>query len=500
MSDDQPTAPRKSVATLAYELAAEHYRMGVSDTGNAYGIPRGDTLPPHIVQTMRDGQRSFRATLAKLYRETHGTIPGKQALSDALTALEGVAQDMTPRPLHLRVAEHEGHLWLDMGDADGHLAQIAPGKVTVETSSPVLFRRTSLSLELPMPVLPEPSARGTADALAELWEFVNVTEADRPLVLASLVASFFPDIAHPIVTLAGEQGSGKSTAAARLIALMDPQSADLRSPPRDAERLELHCVGSWVIGYDNMTGLPPWLMDHFCRVVTGSADAKRKLYSDGELIVTKYRRQLVLTGIDFAGLNADLAERLVTFNLERFTPGQRVDEATLQAHWTAAYPRIFGACLALAALVLAKRPGVAIPSGDDPRMRDYARILLCVDDVLGSNGYPQYVSQSRTNAADTLASDAFLDLVQSNVQSFDGTGARLLQAMELGTPDDWTKPRDWPKHGRDVTTRMTRAATALRANGWTVTHRKDTSQGGTTVWTLIRPGHPDPAQPLTPAS
>lgn len=409
MTDDQASTPRKSVATLAYELASRHYRMGVSEQGIAYGIPRADGKPPHIVQTMRDGQRSFRAMLFKLYREEHGAIPGNQALSEALAALEGDAQDTTPTPLHLRVAEQEGSLLLDLGDEAGTVAYISPGSLRFDRPSPVLFRRSALTHAFPMPVPPPATPEGTASALAELWEFVNVTEADRPLVLASLVAALFPAIPHPIVTLAGEQGSGKSTAARRLIALMDPQPSALLSPPRDSTALDMSCAASWVVSYDNLSSLPPWLMDHFCRVVTGGSTVKRKLYSDSEIIVSDIRNQLVLTGIDFAGLNADLAERLVTFNLERFTPGQRVDEGTLQARWSAAYPRIFGACLALAALVLAKRPGVAIPSGDDPRMRDYARILLCIDDVLGTNGYQQYVNQSRTNAADALSSDAFLD-------------------------------------------------------------------------------------------
>jgi translation initiation factor RLI1 len=54
--------------------------------------------------------------------------------------------------------------------------------------------------------------------------------------LAVLVAAPIPRIPHPVTLLTGEQGTGKSTATARLASIIDPSLAQLRKPPRDVEQ------------------------------------------------------------------------------------------------------------------------------------------------------------------------------------------------------------------------------------------------------------------------
>ena len=72
--------------------------------------------------------------------------------------------------------------------------------------------------------------------MSDLWDALNVAERYRPLVLAVLVAALLPGIPHPVVLLTGEQGTGKSTATARLASIIDPSPAQLRKPPRDLEQ------------------------------------------------------------------------------------------------------------------------------------------------------------------------------------------------------------------------------------------------------------------------
>ena len=45
------------------------------------------------------------------------------ALADALATLEGFAIAEAPRPLALRVAQHGGALWLDLGDETGDVVR-----------------------------------------------------------------------------------------------------------------------------------------------------------------------------------------------------------------------------------------------------------------------------------------------------------------------------------------------------------------------------------------
>ena len=67
--------------------------------------------------------------------------------------------------------------------------------------------------------------RNAGGDLAELRAMLNVTAETWPLVLGWLVAALVPNMPHPILLLGGQQGTGKSTAAEQLVALVDPSPA-----------------------------------------------------------------------------------------------------------------------------------------------------------------------------------------------------------------------------------------------------------------------------------
>ena len=76
-------------------------------------------------------------------------------------------------------------------------------------------------------------------------------------MLAWLIAAIIdPDTPHPILSLFGEQGTGKSTASRRIVEVIDPSPVPLRKPPRDPERWVTAAQGSWVVGLDNLSRCP----------------------------------------------------------------------------------------------------------------------------------------------------------------------------------------------------------------------------------------------------
>src|SRR5215218_8179495 len=215
-----------SAASQLVELALERYRFGVSEDGEPYAVRPGR----HVVRLLRGGKNSLRAELSNAFHQKHRKVPPQQALADALLVLEGTAQDQDPGPVHVRVAHADGAVWLDLGDAAETVIKIDPtGWVAVGSEVPVLFRRTALT-----GILPKPDEEGGAIGL--LWKHLNVSPPDQPLVLAWLVAAIIdPESPHPILSMFGEQGTGKSTASKRVVALVDPSPAPLRKPPRDSE-------------------------------------------------------------------------------------------------------------------------------------------------------------------------------------------------------------------------------------------------------------------------
>ena len=150
----------------------------MTDEGEPFGA---DKARPHLAMLLRGGRAGLRADLAARYFAETGAAAGGQALTDSTLIIEGLAAARTPERLHLRVAEHEGTVYIDTGRQDGRVFRIGQGRWAVTNTAPVRFLRTKLTGEMPLP------PRG--GDVTRLWEFVNVAAEDRPVLLSVLVAA-----------------------------------------------------------------------------------------------------------------------------------------------------------------------------------------------------------------------------------------------------------------------------------------------------------------------
>jgi len=462
-SDDAEATPKPApepkqapppAAVRLTRMALQRYRLVCSPDNEPFAIPKSGPL---VVRQLRGGRGSLRAELARDYFTATGQVAGQQPLADAINVLHGTAQQADPEPLHLRVAEHAGQLLLDLGDTTGRAVAIGPGGWHLVQRPPVWFRRTALT-----GALPEPVRGGT---LGDLWSLLNLDETHRPILAAVLVAALLPGIPHPILSLAGEQGSGKSTAARMISAALDPSPAQLRKAPRDVETWTTAAAGSWVVALDNISTVPEWLSDALCRASTGDGDVRRELYTNGDLYVIAFRRVVLLNGIDLGALRDDLADRLVTVHLDRIGDRARRHDAEVTRQWTEAHPRVLGALLDLTARVLDALP--TVHRDEWPRMADFARVLAAVDQVLGTTGLDTYLALRTELAEDAVTSDPILTrLIAAVTTEWTGTSAELLDTITPVSPE-WKPPKDWPSP-RQLTTIVRRRAPSLRRLGWTV--------------------------------
>lgn len=453
---------KKSQSTVLVEMGLASYSFGRSDDGEPFAVPNEG---PQVARLLRGSSESLRAELSRKYFGAHGIAARQAALADAMNTLHGFALESEPVELLLRVGQHQGSHYLDLGDATGQAVCIRPGLGwEVVDRSPLLFRRNEATGVLPAPV--------SGGSLDDLWRFVNVPLADRPVVLAVLVAMLIPDIPHPIVFLLGEAGTGKTNATKTLASLVDPSTAQVRKPPRDDESWITQASASWCIPIDNVTRLSPWLSDSLCRASTGDGDIRRRLYTDAGVKVFSHRRCIILTGIDIAGIREDLADRACTIHLQRITDRAREDENRLQVDWQKAQPGIIGALLDLAVKVLALRGDIAV--SPKPRMLDFARVLASVDAVLATGGLDRYREMASQVAAESIEADPVLDLLRRATYHliaapWQGTSAELLDLLTVTYRAQQTiRPENFPKDAREVARLLRTAAPALRQVGWTV--------------------------------
>jgi hypothetical protein len=308
--------------------------------------------------------KQLRAWLRRRYYEQTGGALAGEAIRSMLDLLEARAQfDAPERTVHVRVAEHEGRIYLDLADKEWHAVEISPDGWRVIGFPPVRFRRAAGMLPLPVP-----QRGGSIDALGP---FLNLPAAnDFVLAVAWLLATLRPSGPYPLFAVTGEQGSAKTTLTKILRALVDPNTAPARSLPREERDLMIAANNGHVLAFDNLSGLPSWLSDAFCRLASGGGFALRQLFTDEDEILFHATRPVILNGIEDVVCRPDLADRAVFLTLDSISDDRRRPEKELRREFEIVRPRILGALLDGAVHGLRRLPHIRLEKL--PRMADFA--------------------------------------------------------------------------------------------------------------------------------
>ncbi|GAA3501115.1 ATP-binding protein [Streptomyces prasinosporus] len=448
----QPPAAARIVA-----MAREEYRFVMSTDGRPYAVALDG---PNVAVPLR-GKAGLRQRLARRFADAYpGEVASQSALADAMTVLEGIAEDNDPVPVNLRVGRApDGAIVVDLGSADGRAVVVSGLGWQVVERSPVLFRRSGAMAPMPEPVL-------DGDGLAKLHALLNMDESAFHQLVAWLVAAWIPDIPHPAVVCKGEQGTGKSKAAQMFINLIDPSPAAKRSQPRDEKAWSRQAFSSWALCLDNVSTIPPWLSDTLCKAVTGDGVVDRALYTDDDVVVLTFKRVLAMTTIDAGALAGDLAERVLLLDLQLIDSRRRRSEEELDATFEAVRPAVLGALFDVLACALAVLPAVRLEAM--PRMADFARVLAAVDQTQGWNTLGDYLATSANVATDALEGDPFAMAIAALVDqagTWQGTAGQLLDTLPVPGP---VRPPNWPKDATRAGGRVKRLAPLLRSIGITV--------------------------------
>ncbi len=251
----------------------------------------------------------LRSWLRRKYYEATGAAPGAGAISSALNLLEARAQfDAPRRTVYLRVAEHDGRIYLDLADDCWRAVEIGPDGWQVITCPPIRFRRAAGMLPLPMP-----RRGGSIGALASFFNLPN--RNDFVLVVAWLLAALRPGGPYPLLAVSGEQGSAKTVLAKILRALIDPNAAPVRTAPREERDLFIAAGNGHLLAFDNLSDLPACVSDALCRLASGGSFAVRQLYTDRDEVLFQAARPIILNGIEDIITRPDLADRAIFLNL-----------------------------------------------------------------------------------------------------------------------------------------------------------------------------------------
>jgi hypothetical protein len=462
--DDEPESdereeqkPRKkSAATLLVRLADE---FSFFHDPQSRAFVRLDVNGHVEVWPVNSTQ--FRNLMAQTFYRRTGTAINRNALADAIATLAGRAcYDCPEEPVFLRVAYHRDNILIDLCDPQWRVIEVTPAGWRVLEKSPVAFIRTGAMRPLP---LPAPAAGGS---LNPLWDLLNVTAAQRPLVAGALLNYFHPHGPFFVTNFVGEQGTAKSCAAKILRLLVDPNETPLRSPPRTEQDLLVQAGSNRCVALDNLSSLPPWLSDSLCRLSTGGGHSARSLYTDAEEFTLSVKRPVILNGIEDVATRPDLAERALQIELETIPEEHRMSERELWRKFESARPGIFSAILDGVACALRELPNLKLQSR--PRMADPLEWATAGEPVFGweqgtfEAAYSKNLSEGAIASVDAHPVGLAIRQLLEHKPEWSGEPAQLLTALNDSVADELRHARNWPQNPRALSACLRRLAQAMR--------------------------------------
>jgi hypothetical protein len=409
----------------------------------------GDSSAPFVVA--RIDSELYRGMLRRrfhLHVRTR-TLP-KEQLNNAVELLRAEAiQRNDIREVHLRAAEHNGIIYVDLGRGDGSAVEINPAHPIgwqVVNEAPVLFS-TGARGALP---IPEQGA-----TLVDLQRHMpSLDQRDVQRVLGFCIGTFNTQGTYPLLLFSGGQGTNKSTMADMVVALTDPPTGtrDARfSFPPDERDLVIHALHARVLYFDNVSNFSGRESDRLCKLLSGTAFATRTLYANTEEQRFALLRPVIATCIGTPTTRGDLLDRTLPVTAKR--TGSRRTEAAVWADFKKDWPKLFG--LVLTGVAHALRNSDAIQHMVDdgqlqpPRLADFAQFVEGAADILelprGEFSHmlreEQGGLQAESAAGDPLGAALLRHLSTRGKGVFVGSASDLLSEL---AGDAQTQDRYWP--------------------------------------------------------
>lgn len=426
-------------------------------------------------ETMGIRSRAFTSYLMRRAREIDGKAPTTQTVGELRALAESEADAArADTPVHLRVARAGEAVMVDLANASWEAVAITADGYTTVQNPPVHFRRARTQAAQVIPV--------SGGSLESLKRWCNCESQENfVLVCAWLVGALAPTGPYPVLNIRGEQGSAKSTTSKILRLLVDPAgrpenyfSGAIKSLPKDERDLMISANGSWVLVFDNTSGIKAEMSDCLCRLSTGGAFSTRQLHSDAEEMVFEAMRPLILNGIDDMATMPDLVDRSLMIDLPAIPEEGRRAESDFWREFETARPGIVGALYAAVSAALKHGPTVKLDRM--PRMADFAKWVVgaCRGGALPftADQFLEVYFGNRTEAtsaaieASPLATQ--LDRMVRELGRWDGTAAELLACLNGRAGEAIQHSKLWPKDVRAVGNKVRRVAPLLRSAGISV--------------------------------
>jgi hypothetical protein len=472
--DDKKERPKASstdekmqkTERLVHLLHGANIFVGTEDEEFYIGITGDDG----IERAYPAGDSNLKADLFHFFFEQTGKAISDEVVSNAMMILKGRARAKNSyRDVSIRSGEYDGKFYVDLADRENNIVEISPeiqGGWRVVKKSEIYFRRPKGMQPLPVPV--------HGGSLSDVRDVINAEDEDNwRMICGWLIYALCPPKApYPCLALNGEQGTAKSTTSKILRKCIDPNfTALIGGSIRDERDLAIMAKNSWVLGFDNLSGLNKWQSDALAQIVTEGSFRTRKLRSDEEEILFKATRPIIINGIDAMMGREDFQARCLACSLPVIPESKRQDEATVWEKFYAMWPSLLGAIFTAMSKTMPYIQQVKLEK--TPRMADFAKFMVASEEAEAVPwGKGEFLGTYFENLHEIQETSVeYSPLANELVKFANRYGAMKLPATELldflnkEASYDVKNTKSWPSSASWLTNTVNRMAVNLRGVG-----------------------------------
>lgn len=351
------------------------------DMVSKYPVKR--TPSEMLVQVEQNGTKKnipiqsveFSSYIIKGFKDNYGVFPSKHTIKDCIDYKIAEAYECEITNVHKRVAIMEDHsVVYDL--RNGSCVKITrDGWNIIENDGMTFSERPEQS--------PQVTPLKCENGWELLWKYLNLTEGEKLLYTAYIVACLYPKFTLPAITINGPRRSGKSTLSKILKTIIDPSVAETEIFPESIDDLKVTLNKSHYVTFDNMSKLTKKQSDFLCSVVTGTAIISRKKFCNADAFLISLKNSFCMNGITQYVKRDDLAERVLFFNSQTM-PTEKILDEKLWENFEKDLPFIMGGIFDLLSKSLKDYP---TSNRTSPiRWGDFYRFAYCTAENMGKRG------------------------------------------------------------------------------------------------------------------
>jgi hypothetical protein len=243
--------------------------------------------------------------------------------------------------------------------------------------------------------------------------------------------------------------------------LMDPSAVGVATIPRDERELIQALDHTYLAFFDNVSYLPDWASDAFCRAITGLGFSKRQLYSDDEDVIYQLQRPVAINAINIPVQRPDLLDRSLLIGLDQLPEDRRRPIVQIRSAFSREQPAILGGFLETVVRAL----NVPEPRLKGTyRMADFVSWGYRLAEALGRRGQDfiaAYCENVTLQAEEAVRGDIVAEVLLEYLEAckdnrWEGSATQLLADLRAKAEDlhIGTRQHGWPKASHALTRRL----------------------------------------------